>query len=134
MLASTSHDMLTSTSHEMLVSTSHDRLTSTSHEMLATRPRLQALHNSRMSIELAPFVRSLPCSFLTTCHPSHDVWLVDSREDGHTVGVCWLQTPCDHSTGFIQSRVQFLCMGGALPHRASIHTQQLSSIALEGTT
>ena len=31
-----------------------------------------------------------------------------------------LQTACDHSTGFIQCRVQFLCMGGVFPHRASI--------------
>ena len=36
------------------------------------------------------------------------------------LGICRLQTPCDHSTGFIQCRVQFICMGGAFPHRASI--------------
>ena len=40
--------------------------------------------------------------------------------DGQTVGICRLQTSCGHSTGFIQCRVQFLCMGGAFPHRASI--------------
>ena len=36
------------------------------------------------------------------------------------VGICQLQTACDHSTGFIQCHVQFLCMGGALPHRAGV--------------
>ena len=44
----------------------------------------------------------------------------DSGEYGQTVGICRLQTSCDHSTGFIQCRIQFLCMGGAFPHRASI--------------
>ena len=43
----------------------------------------------------------------------------DSGEYRQTVGICRLQTTCDHSTGFIQCRVQFLCMGGAFPHRAS---------------
>ena len=43
----------------------------------------------------------------------------DSGDYRQTVGICRLQTTCDHSTGFIQCRVQFLCMGGAFPHRAS---------------
>ena len=45
-------------------------------------------------------------------------WCGDSGKYGQTVGVGWLQTAFDHSTGFIQCRVQFLCIGGALPHRA----------------
>ena len=65
-------------------------------------------------------VYSLPCPFRTSCHRSPDVWWRDSGEYGQTVGVCWFQTACDHLTGFIQCRVQFRCMGGALPHRASI--------------
>ena len=64
-------------------------------------------------------VYSLPCPFRTSCHRSPDVWWRDSGEYGQ-VGVCWFQTACDHLTGFIQCRVQFRCMGGALPHRASI--------------
>ena len=39
---------------------------------------------------------------------------------GQAVGICRLQTSCDHATGFIQCRVQCLCVGGAFPHRASI--------------
>ena len=31
------------------------------------------------------------------------------------VGVCWLHTSCDHSTGFIQCRVQFLFHGWSAP-------------------
>ena len=41
-------------------------------------------------------------------------------EYGQTVGISRLQTSCDHSTCFIQCRVQFLCMDGAFPHQASI--------------
>ena len=56
--------------------------------------------------------------------------LSDSGEYGQNVGICRLQTTCYHSTGFIQCRVQFLCMGGA-PGK---DTLQLSNIALEQTT
>ena len=34
----------------------------------------------------------------------------DSGVFGQTVGICRLQTSCDHSTGLIQCRVQLLCM------------------------
>ena len=44
----------------------------------------------------------------------------DSGEYGQTDGICRLQTACDHSTGFIQCHIQFLCMGGELPHRAGV--------------
>ena len=74
----------------------------------------------RCPLSGVPFVRSLPCPFRTTCHRSPDVWWGDSGNYGQTVGICRLQTSCDHSTGFIQCRVQFICMGGAFPHRASI--------------
>ena len=37
-----------------------------------------------------------------------------------TAGICRHQTACDHSTGFIQCRIQFLCVGGTLPHRAGL--------------
>ena len=37
---------------------------------------------------------------------------------GQTAGMCLHQTSCYHSTGFIQCRIQFRCVGGTLPHRA----------------
>ena len=48
------------------------------------------------------------------------VWWGDTGGYGQTVGVCLLQTACDHSTGIVQCHVQFLCMGGLFPHWASV--------------
>ena len=53
--------------------------------------------------------------------------------DGAIPFVGFRQPSCDHSTGFIQCRVQFICMGGSVLTRGE-HTPQLSNIALERTT
>ena len=43
-----------------------------------TLPLFQAWHNSEMSIKWVSYVRSLRCTFRTTCHRSTDVWWGDS--------------------------------------------------------
>ena len=96
-------------------------------------PRFQVWHHSEMSTEWVHLVRSLPCPLRTTCHRSPNVWWRDSGKYGHNVGVRWLQTACDHSTGFIQCRVQFFLRGLTVPTPGK-RTMQLSSIALERTT
>ena len=61
-----------------------------------------------MFIEWVPFICSLPYPFRTTCHRYPGIWWGDSGEYGQTVGVGWLQTACDHSTGFIQFAFSFI--------------------------
>ena len=61
-----------------------------------------------MSIEWVPLVHSLPCPFRTTCQVATALNLMydggDSGEYGQTIGICRIQTACDHSTGFMRFR------------------------------